>query len=100
MKSFNKFFPIVMLLMISATFYSYKLRKSEFIQNSISYTITLDKIEDEERKELKIKLRNITFQDVNIVEKDGATYVTVRCPPDKFESFSKWIFEKYKRGKK
>jgi hypothetical protein len=90
-----------MLLMISGTFYSYSLKKSDYINNSISYTIALDKIENEqERRQLKIKLRNITFQDVNIVEKDGATYVTVKCPPEKFESFSKWIFEKYKRGEK
>lgn len=90
-----------MLLMICGTFYSYSLRKSDYINNSVSYTIALDKIEDEkEKKELKLKLRNITFQDVNITEKDGTTYVTVKCPPDKFESFSKWIFEKYKRGEK
>ena len=48
-----------MLLMISGTFYSYSLKKSDYINNSISYTIALDKIENEqERRQLKIKLRN------------------------------------------
>lgn len=92
----NRIFPILMILIISSTFFIYKTKKNAFISNSVDHTIIIDHRVTED---IKSKLEELTFQDVEIQETDGVTYIKVRCPPDRFKFFSKWISDKYEGEK-
>lgn len=85
--------------MITSTLIIYKDKKenmNKFIQSSENHVIVLEKIDERDKDSLMKNLRILTFQDVNIEEKNDEIYVTIKCPPDKLNFFSKWIRDKYK----
>ncbi len=96
MKFLNKYFSTIMLLVIFSTLFVYKSKQLEFIAKSTEHTVTLEGVNQEQKESLKVKLKNMTFQDVEIEEKEGITYIKMKCPPDRFGFFSKWILDKYK----
>ena len=84
-----------MMLMICCTFFIYQYKVYTFINSSSDCFVVLsDSMEESEKQQLIKKLKNLTFQDVNIEEKENSIYVKFKCPPDKFNFFSKWILEK------
>lgn len=90
-----------MIFMITCTFFVYKYKVYNFITNSSSHILVLDKnIKNYEKQQLIKKLENLTFQNVNIEEKNDQIYVTIKCPPDKFSFFSKWILKQIKNKEK
>lgn len=96
-KIFNRYFYLLMIFFILSTFMVYKYKIYNFITNSKECVVVLDKnINEEEKRDLINNLKNLTFQDVNIEEKNNIIYVNIKCPPEKFGFFSKWILEKYK----
>jgi len=100
-KTFSKYFSLLMIFMITCTFFVYKYKVYNFINSSSSHILVLDKnIENYEKQQLIKKLENLTFQNVNIEEKNDQIYVTIKCPPDKFSFFSKWILKQIKNKEK
>jgi hypothetical protein len=90
-----------MIFFIVCTFSVYQYRIYSFVNRSAECVIVLDeKIDNNQKQQLIKKLKNITFQDVNIEERNDVIYVKIKCPPEKFSFFSKWILEKYKKGEK
>lgn len=100
-KLLSKYFPLLMIFMISCTFFIYKYKVYNFINNSSNHVLVLgNDIEDYEKQQLIKKLKNLTFQEVNIEEKNDQIYVTIKCPPEKFSFFSKWILKQIKNKEK
>lgn len=99
-KTLSKYFSLLMIFMIICTFFVYKYKVYNFINNSSNHIFVLDKIENFEKQQLIKKLENLTFQNVNIEEKNNQIYVTVKFPPDKFSFFSKWILKQIKNKEK
>lgn len=102
MKFLNKYFSILMMVIIFTTFFVYKSKQAkifEFIQRSTEHVVVLDKIDDLQKDTLIKKLKKLTFQDVNIEERNNATYVKIKCPPDRANFFSKWILDMHKGDK-
>jgi hypothetical protein len=94
-KCIDKFFPLIMICVICSTIAVYNFKKNQFISSSVNYTIALDDSIDEEKKKLlEIELKNLTFQDVEIEEKENITYIKVKCPPNRFPFFSKFVLNK------
>lgn len=102
MKILNKYFSILMLAIILTTLFVYDSKQKKifnFIQQSTDHVVVLEKIDEVERDNLIKKLKKLTFQDVDIEEKNNAIYVKIKCPPDKAGFFSKWILDSYKGEK-
>lgn len=99
-KFLDKVFPFVMVCAICTTVYIYKARQYDFIDNSVNCLVVLDQNMDEKEKILlKQTLRNLTFQDVIIEEKNNSIYISIKCPPERQSIFKKFILDKYKGDK-
>lgn len=93
-KFLNKYFVVIMMFFIISTTYFYKNRINNFIKNSEEYTLVISSHMSEERKnDIEKKLKKLTFQDVFVEENENVVIVKIKCPPDKFNLFSKLICE-------
>ena len=94
-KFFNRYFPIIMLMFILSTTYLYKTKVNNFINNSVEHTIVISSdLSEQNKTEIKRKLKNMTHQDVIMNEKDDCIYVKIKCPPEDFSFFSKLICDR------
>lgn len=85
-----------MLALTLSTFYLYKYRVNNFINNSVEHTIVISSdISEENKIKIKNKLKDLTYQDVIINEKDDCIYVKIKCPPERLSFFSKLICNKF-----
>jgi len=88
-----------MSIIICFTFLTYSNRQNNinsFIENSEDCVVLLKNFDEKEEEPLKNKLKKLTFQDVRIEQKNGVTYVKIKCPPDRVGFFYKWILENNK----
>lgn len=96
MKFLNKYFPAIMVVMICLTILTYGNRQkniNNFIKNSQECVVVLDGFDENQKDLLRSKLKKLTFQEVKIEETNGMSYLRIKCPPEKFLFFRKWILE-------
>lgn len=95
-KLLNKYFALLMFCIIFLTFFIFNNNQSkiqDFKNNSLEHVITVDRhINDD----IKNKLMNLTYQDVQIIKENDKIYVKIKCPPDRYNFFSKWLFNQLK----
>lgn len=98
-KTFNKYFPILMICFIFLTAAMFELKKNQidnFISSSEDHKIVVskEKINEDEKKRIIRKLKELTYQDVEIGENENEIYFVIKCPPEKLRFFSDWVFNK------
>jgi hypothetical protein len=79
--------------MICSTLFVYNSKKSNFIKNSQDCVIVLNNFDQEKKDSVIEKLRNLTFQNVLIEQKEGVTYVRIKCPPERAVFFRRLLSE-------
>ena len=90
-----------MLTFILSTIYLYKIKVNNFINNSIEHIVVMSSdLSEENKMEIKRKLKNITHQYVVMNEKDDCIYVKIKCPPEDLSFFSKLICDRNWLNKK
>lgn len=93
MKIFNQKFFLVMSFFIICTFFLYKYKVLNFINNSEECVVVLDKNEINEKKinEIVKNLEKMTFQDVQYDDNGNELSIIIKCPQEKKGFFVDWI---------
>jgi len=94
---FNKYFALIMCFMILFTigsFYKYQNKVRDFINNSTNHVVIIENNNNFNKDVIKIKLENLTHQNVEVEEINNKIYVSIKCPPEKKNYFTSWILDK------